>query len=287
MGTHTLSTSISNSLFFFVNIQYEPSKHLSSPSCLSTCVQGALDRLSSTDSQQKVQDWDFDKFPIDLKKYKPIPLDPVKDKKLSAEQKETLVRSSCRWCSLITRSSPTSPSCAMSSSSSRLPDLPAAPRDTLGGCGAQNQRLRSRGAFDTVPEVVILLSFIAGDKDGSKFVDILFDEAGHRVATQYLLAVLDGHLPPEHLLHYREANSKLPGHPELGLTPGVKFSSGRLGHMWPLVNGVAMGNKGKTVFCLGSDGSQQEGDDAEAARLAAAQGLNVKLFIDDNDVTIA
>ena len=39
-------------------------------------------------------------------------------------------------------------------------------------------------------------------------------------------------MPAEHLLHYREANSKLPGHPELGLTPGVKFSSGRLGHMW-------------------------------------------------------
>lgn len=242
--------------------------------------------LSSTDSPQKVQDWDFEKFPIDLKKYKPIPLDPVKDKKLSAEQKETLVRvvASTR---LIARSSPTSLSFAMSSSSSRRPDLPAAPQDTPGGCGPWYQSSRSSGAFDTVPEVVILLSFIAGDKDGSKFVDFLFDEAGHRVATQYLLAVLDGHLPPEHLLHYREANSKLPGHPELGLTPGVKFSSGRLGHMWPLVNGVAMGNKGKTVFCLGSDGSQQEGDDAEAARLAAAQGLNVKLFIDDNDVTIA
>jgi transketolase N-terminal domain/subunit len=55
---------------------------------------------------------------------------------------------------------------------------------------------------------------------------------GHRVATQYLLAALEGTLPAEHLLHYREANSKLPGHPELGLTPGVKFSSGRLGHMW-------------------------------------------------------
>ena len=41
------------------------------------------------------------------------------------------------------------------------------------------------------------------------------------------------------------------------------------------------------MFCLGSDGSQQEGDDAEAARLAVAQGLNVKLLIDDNDVTIA
>lgn len=143
------------------------------------------------------------------------------------------------------------------------------------------------GAFDTVPEVAILLSFIQGDKDNSKYIDILFDEAGHRVATQYLLSVLDGHLPADHLLHYREANSKLPGHPELGLTPGVKFSSGRLGHMWPLVNGVAMGNPGKSVFMLGSDGSQQEGDDAEAARLAVARGLNVKIFIDDNDVTIA
>jgi transketolase N-terminal domain/subunit len=110
---------------------------------------------------------------------------------------------------------------------------------------------------------------------------------GHRVATQYLLAALDGSLPAEHLLHYRAANSKLPGHPELGLTPGVKFSSGRLGHMWPMVNGVAMAHKDKTVFMLGSDGSQQEGNDAEAARLAVAQGLNVKLLIDDNDVTIA
>ena len=43
----------------------------------------------------------------------------------------------------------------------------------------------------------------------------------------------------------------------------------------------------KVLFCLGSDGSQQEGNDAEAARLAVAQGLNVKLIIDDNDVTIA
>lgn len=54
-----------------------------------------------------------------------------------------------------------------------------------------------------------------------------------------------------------------------------------------MVNGVALANRDKTVFCLGSDGSQQEGDDAEAARLAVAQGLNVKVLIDDNDVTIA
>ena len=54
-----------------------------------------------------------------------------------------------------------------------------------------------------------------------------------------------------------------------------------------MVNGVALANRDKTVFCLGSDGSQQEGNDAEAARLAVAQNLNVKLLIDDNNVTIA
>ncbi len=141
------------------------------------------------------------------------------------------------------------------------------------------------GPYDTVPEVMILDAFFRGAPD--KFVPIFFDEAGHRVATQYLMAVLHGDLPAENLLSYRAAHSKLPGHPELGLTPGVKFSSGRLGHMWPYVNGVAIANPDRVVVCLGSDGSQQEGNDAEAARLAVSQNLNVKLLIDDNDVTIA
>ena len=141
------------------------------------------------------------------------------------------------------------------------------------------------GPFDTVPEVMILDALFRGS--GEQYVPIFFDEAGHRVATQYLMAVLNGDMPAEQLMKYRAAHEKLPGHPELGLTPGVKFSSGRLGHMWPYVNGVALANPGKTVFCLGSDGSQQEGDDAEAARLAVANHINVKLLIDDNDVTIA
>src|SRR5690606_22636323 len=55
----------------------------------------------------------------------------------------------------------------------------------------------------------------------------------------------------------------------------------------PYVNGVAMAHPDQVVFMLGSDGSQQEGNDAEAARLCVAQNLNVKLLIDDNDVTIA
>ena len=130
------------------------------------------------------------------------------------------------------------------------------------------------GAFDTVPEVCLPRSFFKACPD--KFVPIMFDEAGHRVATQYLLAAIDGDITFAHLKNYRVGHANLPGHPELRCTPGVKFSSGRLGQMWPMVNGVAMANKDKIAWCLGSDGSQMEGNDSEAARLAVAQGLKVR-----------
>lgn len=140
------------------------------------------------------------------------------------------------------------------------------------------------GPYDMVPEVLIADGFMRGTE---RIVPLYLDEAGHRVAIQYLMSVLNGHMPAERLLHYREAGAQLPGHPERGFTPGVTFSSGRLGHLWPYANGIAMAHPDRTVLVFGSDGSQQEGNDAEAARLAVAQGLDVKLIIDDNDVTIA
>ncbi|KAJ7352291.1 thiamine diphosphate-binding protein [Mycena albidolilacea] len=196
-------------------------------------------------------------FPVDLKTFKKFKLDPTKPTLTNQQKSDLLFNIQLLRDAIV------------------FFTASGAARGVSGHTG---------GAYDTVPEVCILLALF---EDAEKYVPIVFDEAGHRVATQYILSALEGSLPVEHLLHYREANAKLPGHPELGLTPGVKFSSGRLGHMWPLVNGVALANRGKTVFCLGSDGSQQEGNDAEAARLAVAQHLNVKLLIDDNDVTIA
>eukprot|EP00752_Nemacystus_decipiens_P014441 g12850.t1 len=201
-------------------------------------------------------------FPVDLGSYKNIALDPS-NPKLTDEQRDAL-KHNIELC-----------------------------RDAItfftAYAGARGLSGHSGGPYDTVPEVVIIRAFIENAKAGGTpdVLPIFFDEAGHRVATQYLLAVLEGELPVEKLFCYREFNQHLPGHPERGYTPGVKFSSGRLGHMWPYVNGVAMANSDKTVFMLGSDGSQQEGNDAEAARLAVAQNLNVKLLIDDNDVTIA
>ncbi len=140
------------------------------------------------------------------------------------------------------------------------------------------------GAYSIVPEVLISDSFM---KATDKVYPVYFDEGGHRVAIQYAMAAFNGEMPMEKLLHYREANEGLYGHPEIERDLGIKFASGRLGHMWGFVNGVAKANPDKVVFMFGSDGSQQEGDDAEAARLAVAQQLNVKLCIDDNNVTIS
>lgn len=201
-------------------------------------------------------------FPIDLGQFQELPLDP-NQRQLTDEQKAILEANIqlCRDAIIFFTA--------------------IADAKGLGG--------HTGGPYDTVPEVVIAYSFMlhAKQNGGKGIVPIFFDEAGHRVATQYLMAVIEGELDIEKLLHYREYNAHLPGHPERGFTPGVKFSSGRLGHMWPFVNGVAIANPDDVVLMLGSDGSQMEGNDAEAARLAVAQNLNVKLLIDDNDVTIA
>jgi transketolase len=197
------------------------------------------------------------KFPIDLSKLEPLKLDPSASA-LSDSDKATL-RHNIELC-----------------------------RDTIvfftALAGAKGLSGHTGGAYDTVPEVMIVRAFIA---NGAPIVPVFYDEAGHRVATQYLLSVLNGAMPAERLLHYREYKSGLPGHPEKLLTPGVEFSSGRLGHMWAFCNGVALAHPGKAVVLLGSDGSQMEGDDAEAARLTVAKQLNVKLLVDDNNVTIA
>ena len=196
-------------------------------------------------------------FPIDVSAFKPVSFDPFTGA-FTAEQKAQL-----------------------------LTNIQVM-RDTIifftGVAGARGLGGHTGGAYSIVPEALIASAFMAGS---DKVYPAHFDEGGHRVALQYALAAFNGDMPMEKLLHYREADEGLYGHPELDPHLGIKFASGRLGHMWAFVNGVAKANPDKVVFMLGSDGSQMEGNDAEAARLAVAQQLNVKLLIDDNNVTIS
>ena len=196
-------------------------------------------------------------FPIDLSEYAPQKYD-LNQEQLTAEQRRTLidniriVRDSLVFFTAL------------------------ANVKGLGG--------HTGGAFDIVPELLIIDGFMKGS---DCIHPVYFDEAGHRVAIQYMMAVLNGYQKPESLLHYREYDKGYYGHPERDEINGIFFSSGRLGHLWSYVNGVAEADTGKTVVMFGSDGSQMEGDNAEAARYAVARNLKVKLFIDDNDVTIA
>lgn len=197
------------------------------------------------------------KFPIDLSCYKPLMFDPAQaglddDRRQTLKENIRVVRDSLIFFTAYANCK------------------------GLGG--------HTGGAYDIVPEVLIIDGFMKGS-DG--VYPVFFDEAGHRVAIQYLMAALNGYREIESLLHYREFKEGLYGHPERHEKNGIFFSSGRLGHLWSYVNGVAEAFPGKTVVMFGSDGSQQEGDDAEAARYAVARNLKVKLLIDDNDVTIA
>ncbi len=196
------------------------------------------------------------KFPIDLSTYKPLKFTTDQDT-LTDEQRATL-----------------------------LTNIKTV-RDTLvfftALANCKGLGGHTGGAFDIVPELLIMDGFMKGS---DKFYPVYFDEAGHRVAIQYVMAVLNGHKDESSLFHYREFDKGFYGHPELDIKNGVFFSSGRLGHMWSHVNGVAEAYPDKTMVMFGSDGSQMEGDDAEAARYAVARNLNVKLLIDDNDITI-
>jgi transketolase len=212
--------------------------------------------LSPTKAVEAMAELGYKKFPIDLSKYDTPKLDPFTEKSLPAATKEQIL-ANVQLC-----------------------------RDAIvsfTACGAASgYGGHTGGAYDTVPEVCLLDAMFKTNPD--KFVTTFFDEAGHRVATQYLMSAINGYIPPEELMGYRRPG--MPGHPELE-TPGVEFSSGRLGHVLPQVVGVALGNPGKNVIMLGSDGSNMEGNNAEAARLAVAQNLNIKMIVDDNDVTIA
>jgi len=196
-------------------------------------------------------------FPIDVSKYRPVAIDPFSGA-ITAEQRAQL-----------------------------LTNIQVV-RDTIifytAVAGVKGLGGHTGGAYSIVPEVLIADSFMKGCK---KIYPVYFDEGGHRVAIQYAMSAFNGEMPFEKLLQYRAANEGLYGHPELDRKLGIKFASGRLGHLWGFVNGVAKAHPDMVVFLFGSDGSQMEGDDAEAARLAVAQKLNVKVVVDDNNVTIS
>lgn len=126
--------------------------------------------------------------------------------------------------------------------------------------------------------------------------------AGHGCALLYSLLYMTGYdLPMEQLKQFRQWDSITPGHPELGLTPGVDATTGPLGQGVGNIVGIAiardmlaaMFNQDKhdvidfRVFGICSDGDLMEGVASEVASLAGHLGLgSIVMLYDDNMITI-
>ena len=125
---------------------------------------------------------------------------------------------------------------------------------------------------------------------------------GHGSMLIYALLHLTGYdLPIDELRNFRQMHSKTPGHPEVGITPGIETTTGPLGQGVTNAVGLALAEKllardfnregheivdHHTYVFLG-DGCLMEGISHEAASLAGAWKLNKLVAIyDDNGISI-
>ena len=125
---------------------------------------------------------------------------------------------------------------------------------------------------------------------------------GHGSMLLYAVLHLTGYdLPLSELKNFRQLHSKTPGHPEVGVTPGVETTTGPLGQGLANAVGMALAERllaadfnkhGHSVvdhrtFAFCGDGCLMEGISHEACSLAGTFGLEkLVVFYDDNGISI-
>jgi transketolase len=125
---------------------------------------------------------------------------------------------------------------------------------------------------------------------------------GHGSMLLYALLHLTGYaLPIEEIKRFRQLHSRTPGHPEIGVTPGVETTTGPLGQGLANAVGMALTEQllaaefnrpghqivdHRTWVFLG-DGCLMEGISHEACSLAGTLGLSKLIAVyDDNGISI-
>ena len=125
---------------------------------------------------------------------------------------------------------------------------------------------------------------------------------GHGSMLLYALLHLTGYdLPLDELKRFRQLHSRTPGHPEVGVTPGVETTTGPLGQGLANAVGMALAEKllaahfnrpGHAIvdhrtYAFVGDGCLMEGISHEVASLAGTLGLGkLTVLYDDNGISI-
>ena len=114
---------------------------------------------------------------------------------------------------------------------------------------------------------------------------------GHCAPGLYAALANRGYFPVSELTTLRKLDSRLQGHPDMTLTPGVDMSSGSLGLGISSAAGMALAGKiaGKNyrVYTIVGDGESEEGQVWEACMFAAHYKLdNLCVIVDWNGLQI-
>lgn len=123
--------------------------------------------------------------------------------------------------------------------------------------------------------------------------DIFFLSNGHTVPIQYAAMAEAGYFEKDELMTLRKLGSRLQGHPERTLLPGLETTSGPLGSGLSQACGVAYAfqyldnQKHRFVYTIMGDGELDEGNVWEAAMFAGKYKLSQLIaFIDRNNIQI-
>lgn len=126
--------------------------------------------------------------------------------------------------------------------------------------------------------------------------DYLVLSKGHAAPALYAALHQLGWVADDELPTLRHLGSRLQGHPDCKLLPGVEVCTGSLGQGLAVSNGIALGLRADAraagtqparVFCVCGDGEMQEGSNWEALMYAAHEGLdNLTMYLDLNGLQI-
>ncbi len=125
---------------------------------------------------------------------------------------------------------------------------------------------------------------------------------GHGSMLIYALLHLTGYdLSIDEIKQFRQLDSKTPGHPEVGITPGIETTTGPLGQGLANSVGMALAQEllakefnrpgfdivNHNTYVFAGDGCLMEGISHEACSLAGTLGLSrLIVFYDDNGISI-